>query len=147
MTFILEMADHLAAGNNMGKVLQRIERRKYIWHRIIPNISYLILIGSLLLALSFAFNYNGFRDSFQNWYEIAIFFWLIFLAPSLPSTFYEWYESIRDTLLETHELNQEVSISEEEVYLFDGSKITYYPKKLFCLLRPRKLCRLLRGDF
>ena len=131
----------------MGKVLQRIERRKYIWHRIIPNISYLILIGSLLLALSFAFNYNGFRDSFQNWYEIAIFFWLIFLAPSLPSTFYEWYESIRDTLVETHELNQEVSISEEEVYLFDGSKITYYPRKFFRLLRPRKLFRLLRGDF
>ena len=131
----------------MGKVLQRIERRKYIWHRIIPNVSYLILIGSLLLALSFAFNYNGFRDSFQNWYEIALFFWLIFLAPSLPSTLYEWYEKIKDSLLETHELNQEVSISEEEVYLFDGSKITYYPKKLFRFLSPRKIFRLLRGDF
>jgi len=131
----------------MGKVLQRIERRRYIWLRIIPNITNVILIGSLLLALSFAFNYNGFRDSFQNWYEIAIFFWLIFLAPSLPSTFYEWYESIRDTLVETHELNQEASMSEEEVYLFDGSKITYYPKKLFRFLSPRKLFRLLKGDF
>ena len=123
----------------MGKVLQRIERRRYIWLRIIPNITNVILIGSLLLALSFAFNYNGFRDSFQNWYEIAFFFWLIFLAPSLPSTFYEWYEKIKDSLIETHEFNQEeASISEEEVYLFDGSKITYYPKKLF---------RLLKGDF
>ena len=139
MTFILEMADHLAAGNNMGKVLQRIERRKYIWHRIIPNISYVILIGSLLLALSFAFNYNGFRDSFQNWYEIAFFFWLIFLAPSLPSTFYEWYESIRDSLVETHEFNQEeASMSENEVYLFHTPKALSYPKKLL---------RLLRGDF
>ena len=122
----------------MGKVLQRIERRKYIWHRIIPNISYLILIGSLLLALSFAFNYNGFRDSFQNWYEIAIFFWLIFLAPSLPSTVYEWYEKIKDALLETHEFNQEQSMSEKEVYLFQTPKIKYYPKKIL---------RLLKGDF
>jgi len=119
----------------MGKVLQRIERRKYIWHRIIPNISYLILIGSLLLALSFAFNYNGFRDSFQNWYEIAFFFWLIFLAPSLPSTFYEWYEKIKDSLLETHELNQEASMSENEVYLFHTPKALSYPKKLFHLIR------------
>jgi hypothetical protein len=120
----------------MGKVLQRIERRRYIWHRIIPNISYLILIGSLLLALSFAFNYNGFRDSFQNWYEIAFFFWLIFLAPSLPSTFYEWYESIRDTLVETHEFNQkEASMSENEVYLFHTPKAIAYPKKLLRLLR------------
>ena len=122
----------------MGTVLQRIERRKYIWHRIIPNISYLILIGSLLLALSFAFNYNGFRDSFQNWYEIAFFCWLIFLAPSLPSTFYEWYESIRDTLVETHEFNQEASMSENEVYLFHTPKALTYPKKLL---------RWLRGDF
>ena len=123
----------------MGKVLQRIERRKYIWDRIIPNISYLILIGSLLLALSFAFNYNGFRDSFQNWYEIAFFFWLIFLAPSLPSTSYEWYESIRDALVETHEFNQEeASISENEVYLFHTPKALTFPKKLL---------RLLRGDF
>ena len=131
----------------MGKVLQRIERRRYIWLRVIPNITNVILIGSLLLALSFAFNYNGFRDSFQNWYEIALFFWLIFLAPSLPSTLYEWYEKIKDSLLETHELNQEASISEEEVYLFDGSKIMYYPRKFFRFLRPRKLFRLLRGDF
>ena len=124
----------------MGKVLQRIERRKYIWHRIIPNISYLILIGSLLLALSFAFNYNGFRDSFQNWYEIALFFWLIFLAPSVPSTCYEWYESIRDTLVETHELNQEASMSEKEVYLFH----IHTPKPLSF---PQKLLHLIRRNF
>ena len=123
----------------MGKALQRIERRKYIWHRIIPNIENLILIGSLLLALSFAFNYNGFRDSFQNWYEIALFFWLIFLAPSLSSTCYEWYESLRDALIETHEFNQEeASISENEVYLFHTPKALTYPKKLL---------RWLRGDF
>ena len=102
---------------------------------LLPN---LILIGSVLLALSFAFNFHGFRDSFQNWYEIAFFFWLIFLAPSLPSTFYEWYESIRDTLVETHELNQEASMSENEVYLFHTPKALSYPKKLF---------RLLRGDY
>ena len=122
----------------MGKVLQRIERRRYIWLRIIPNITNVILIGSLLLALSFAFNFHGFRDSFQNWYEIALFFWLIFLAPSLPSTLYEWYESIRDTLIETHELNQEQSMSEKEVYLFHTPKALTYPKKLL---------RFLRGDF
>ena len=119
----------------MGKVLQRIERRRYIWLRIIPNITNVILIGSLLLALSFAFNYNGFRDSFQNWYEIALFFWLIFLAPSLPSTLYEWYESIRDTLVETHEFNQEASMSENEVYLFHTPKALSYPKKLLRSIR------------
>ena len=139
MAIILKMADGLAAGNNMGKVLQRIERRRYIWLRIIPNITNVILIGSLLLALSFAFNYNGFRDSFQNWYEIAIFFWLIFLAPSLPSTFYEWYEKIKDSLIETHEFNQEeASMSENKVYLFHTPKALTYPKKLL---------RWLKGDF
>ena len=138
MAIILKMADDLAAGNNMGKVLQRIERRRYIWLKIIPNITNVILIGSLLLALSFAFNYNGFRDSFQNWYEIALFFWLIFLAPSLPSTLYEWFESIRDTLVETHEFNQEASMSENEVYLFHTPKALTYPKKIL---------RWLRGDF
>ena len=122
----------------MGKELQRIERRKYIWYRLIPQIAIFISICSLLLALSFAFNFHGFRDSFQNWYEIAFFFWLIFLAPSLPSTFYEWYESIRDTLVETHELNQEAPMSEEEVYLFHTPKLPSYPKKLL---------HLLRGDF
>ena len=122
----------------MGKALHRIERRKYIVNRLLPQLAILILIGSLLLALSFAFNFNGFRDSFQNWYEIAFFFWLIFLAPSLPSTFYEWYESIRDTLVETHELNQEASMSENEVYLFHTPKALSYPKKLL---------RFLRGDF
>ena len=124
----------------MGKVLQRIERRRYIWLRIIPNITNVILIGSLLLALSFAFNYNGFRDSFQNWYEIAIFFWLIFLAPTLPSTCYEWYESIRDALVETHELNQEASMSQKEVYLFH----IHTPKPLSF---PQKLLHLIRRNF
>ena len=145
------MLEPLAIGlikeSNMGKVLQRIERRKYIWHRIIPKICYLILIGSLLLALSFAFNYNGFRDSFQNWYEIGFFFFWVIYAPFVPQACYELYQIIKKSLVETHELNQEVSISEEEVYLFDGSKITYYPKKLFRFLSPRKIFRLLKGDF
>ena len=124
----------------MGKELQRIERRKYIWHRIIPKVSYVICIGSLLLALSFAFNFHGFRDSFQNWYEIAFFFWLIFLAPSLPSICYEWYESIRDALVETHEFNQEQSMSENEVYLFH----IHTPKPLSF---PQKLLHLIRRNF
>ena len=131
----------------MGKELQRIERRKYIWHRIIPQVSYLICIGSLLLALSFAFNFHGFRDSFQNWYEIGFFFFWVIYAPFVPQACYELYQIIKKSLVETHELNQEVSISEEEVYLFDGSKITYYPRKFFRFLRPKKLFRLLKGDF
>ena len=131
----------------MGKELQRIKRRKYIVNRLLPQLSIFIFIGSLLLALSFAFNYNGFRDSFQNWYEIAVLFYWIIFGPFVPQACYELYQIIKKSLVETHELNQEVSISEEEVYLFDGSKITYYPKKLFRLLRPRKLFRLLKGDF
>ena len=131
----------------MGKALQRIERRKYIWHRIIPRVSYLICIGSLLLALSFAFNFNGFRDSFQNWYEIAMFFFWVIYAPFVPQACYEGYQLIKDSLVETHKLNQEQSMSEKEVYLFDGSKITYYPRKFFRFLRPKKLFRLLKGDF
>ena len=107
----------------------------------------LILIGSVLLALSFAFNFNGFRDSFQSWYEIAILFYWIIFGPFFPHSCYEGYQIVKKSLVETHELNQEQSMSEEEVYLFDGSKITYYPRRLFRLLRPKKILRFLRGDF
>ena len=131
----------------MGKELQRIARRKYIWHRLIPQIAIFISICSLLVILAFSFNFYGFRDSFQNWYEIAMFFFWVIYAPFVPQVCYELYQIIKKSLVETHELNQEVSISEEEVYLFDGSKITYYPRKFFRLLRPRKLFRLLKGDF
>ena len=131
----------------MGKALHRIERRKYIVNRLLPQLAILILIGSLLLALSFAFNFHGFRDSFQNWYEIGFFFFWVIYAPFVPQACYDLYQIIKKSLVETHELNQEVSISDEEVYLFDGSKITYYPKKLFRFLSPRKLFRLLKGDF
>ena len=124
----------------MGKVLQRIERRKYIWHRIIPKIAIFISICSLLVILSFAFNFYGFRDLFQDWDWIEksfFFFWVIY-APILPGKFYEWYEKIKDFLLETPELNQEPSMSEKEVYLFHTPKALSYPKKLL---------RLLKGDF
>ena len=132
---------------NMKEVLPRIERARYIWHRIIPKIAIFVSICSLLVILAFAFNFHGFRDSFQNWYEIGFFFFWVIYAPFFPQGCYELYQIIKKSLVETHELNQEVSISDEEVYLFDGSKITYYPKKLFRLLSPRKLFRLLKGDF
>ena len=115
--------------------------------KLLPKLAILIFIGSVLLALSFAFNFHGFRDSFQNWYEIGFFFFWAIYAPFVPQACYELYQIIKKSLVETHELNQEVSISDEEVYLFDGSKITFYPKKLFRFLSPRKLFRLLRGDF
>ena len=115
--------------------------------KLLPKLAILIFIGSLLLVLSFVFNFHGFRDSFQNWYEIGFFFFWVIYEPFVPEAFYELYQIIKKYLVETHELNQEVSISEEEVYLFDGSKITYYPKKLFRFLSPRKLFRLLKGDF
>ena len=117
------------------------------FEKLLIILANLILIGSLLLALSFAFNFNGFRDSFQDWYEIAIFFFWVIYAPFVPQACYEGYQVIKDSLVETHEFNQEQSMSEKEVYLFDGSKITYYPKKLFRLLSPRKIFRLLKGDF
>ena len=117
------------------------------FEKLLIILANLILIGSVLLALSFAFNFHGFRDSFLNWYEIAMFFFWVIYAPFVPQACYELYQIIKKSLVETHELNQEVSISEEEVYLFDGSKITYYPKKLFRLLSPRKIFRLLKGDF
>ena len=116
-------------------------------NKLLPKLAILIFIGSLLLVLSFAFNFHGFRDSFQNWYEIAMFFFWAIYAPFFPQGCYELYQIIKKSLVETHELNQEQSISEEEVYLFDGSKIMYYPKKLFRFLRPKKLFRLLKGDF
>ena len=125
-----------------GELLGHLWMKKLII--LLPN---LILIGSVLLALSFAFNFHGFRDSFQNWYEIGFFFFWVIYAPFVPQACYELYQIIKKSLVETHELNQEVSISDEEVYLFDGSKITYYPKKLFRFLSPRKLFRLLKGDF
>ena len=124
----------------MGKVLQRIERRKYIWHRIIPQIAIFISICSLLVILSFAFNFYGFRDLFQDWdwIEKSFFFFYVIYAPIFPGMFYEWYEKIKDSLLETHELNQEASMSENEVYLFHTPKALTYPKKLL---------RWLKGDF
>ena len=134
------MVIKLATINNMGKVLQRIERRKYIWDRIIPKIAIFVSICSLLVILAFAFNFYGFRDLFQDWdwIEKSFFFYFIISAPIFPGMFYEWYEKIKDSLLETHELNQEASMSENEVYLFHTPKALTYPKKLL---------RLLRGDF
>ena len=120
----------------------------HLWmKKLLPKLAILIFIGSVLLALSFTFNFHGFRDSFQNWYEIGFFFFWVIYAPFVPQACYELYQIIKKSLVETHELNQEVSISDEEVYLFDGSKITYYPKKLFRFLSPRKLFRMLKGDF
>ena len=126
--------------NLMGKVLQRIERRKYIWHRIIPKIAIFVSICSLLVILSYVFNFYGFRDLFQDWdwIEKSFFFFYVIYAPIFPGMFYEWYEKIKDSLLETHELNQEASMSENEVYLFHTPKFMLYPKKIL---------RFLRGDF
>ena len=135
------MADDLVAGNNMGKALQRIERRKYIWDRIIPKIAIFVSICSLLVILAFAFNFYGFRDLFQDWdwIEKSFFFYFIISAPIFPGMFYEWYEKIKDSLIETHEFNQEeASMSENEVYLFHTPKALSYPKKFL---------RFLRGDF
>jgi len=116
------------------------------FEKLLIVLANLILIGSLLLALSFAFNYNGFRDSFQSWYEIAVLFYWIIFGPFVPQACYEGYQVIKDSLVKTHEFNQEQSMSEKEVYLFDGSKITYYPRKLFRFLKGDFL-RFLRGDF
>jgi len=124
--------------NLMGKVLQRIERRKYIWDRIIPKIAIFVSICSLLVILSYVFNFYGFRDLFQDWdwIEKSFFFYFIISAPIFPGMFYEWYEKIKDSLIETHEFNQkEASMSENEVYLFHTPKLLSYPKKLFRLLR------------
>ena len=131
----------------MSKYKETLMKNYSHFEKLLIVLANLILIGSVLLALSFAFNFHGFRDSFQNWYEIGFFFFWVIYAPFVPQACYELYQIIKKSLVETHELNQEVSISEEEVYLFDGSKITYYPKKLFRFLSPRKLFRLLRGDF
>ena len=124
--------------NLMGKVLQRIERRKYIWDRIIPKIAIFVSICSLLVILSYVFNFYGFRDLFQDWdwIEKSFFFYFVISAPIFPGMFYEWYEKIKDSLIETHEFNQkEASMSENEVYLFHTPKVLSYPKKLFRLLR------------
>ena len=93
----------------------------------------LILIGSVLLALSFAFNYNGFRDSFQSWYEIGfLFYWIIF-GPFVPQACYDGYQEIKSIFKETHEFNEEEYNEREgqEVYLFHTPKLLSYPKKLF----------------
>jgi len=119
------------------------------FEKLLIILANLILIGSVLLAFSFAFNFHGFRDSFQNGYEIGFFFFWVIYAPFVPQACYELYQIIKKSLVETHEFNEQEFNEREgqEVYLFDGSKITYYPKKLFRFLSPRKLFRLLRGDF
>ena len=118
------------------------------FEKLLIILANLILIGSLLLALSFAFNYNGFRDSFQSWYEIAVLFYWIIFGPFVPQACYEGYQEIKSLFEEIHELNVEEFNEREgkEVYLFDGSKITHYPKKLFRFLRV-DFFRFLRGDF
>ena len=70
---------------------------------------------------------------------ITIPFLIAHIVPNNP---------IVSLLREIHELNEEQYIEREgkEVYLFDGSKITYYPKKLFRFLRGDFL-HFLRGDF
>lgn len=110
------------------------------FEKLLIILANLILIGSVLLALSFAFNYNGFRDSFQNLYEIAILFYWIIFGPFVPQACYEGYQEIKSLFKEIHELNEEEYNEREgkEVHLFDGSKITHYPKKIL---------RFLRGDF
>ena len=143
MAIILEMTDGLAVNFSRGFKMKNYSN----FEKLLIILANLILIGSVLLALAFAFNFHGFRDSFQNWYEIGFFFFWVIYAPFVPQACYELYQIIKKSLVETHELNQEVSISEEEVYLFDGSKITYYPRKIFRFLRPKKLFRLLKGDF
>ena len=126
----------------MEKVLQRIERRRYIWHRIIPKIAIFVSICSLLVILSYVFNFYGFRDLFQDWdwIEKSFFFFYVIYAPIFPGMFYELYESIRDALVETHEFNQEASMSEKEVYLFH----IHTPKPLSF---PQKLLHLIRRNF
>ena len=118
------------------------------FEKLLIILANLILIGSVLLALSFAFNYNGFRDSFQSWYEIAVLFYWIIFGPFVPQACYEGYQEIKSLFEEIHEVNVEEFNEREgqEVYLFDGSKITYYPKKLFRFLRGDFL-RFLRGNF
>ena len=118
------------------------------FEKLLIILANLILIGSVLLALSFAFNYNGFRDSFQNWYEIAVLFYWIIFGPFVPQACYEGYQEIKSLFEEIHEVNVEEFNEREgqEVYLFDGSKITHYPKKLFRFLRGDFL-HFLRGDF
>ena len=105
--------------------------------KLLILLSNLILIGSVLLALSFAFNFNGFRNSFQNWYEIAIFFYWIIFAPLVPSICYELYQIIKSLFEEIHEVNVEEFNEREgqEVYLFHTPKIMYYPKKILRFLR------------
>ena len=105
-------------------------------NKLLIILANLILIGSVLLVLSFAFNFHGFRDSFQNWYEIGFFFFWVIYAPFVPQGCYELYQIIKKSLIEAHEFNQEeASMSENEVYLFHTPNIMYYPKKILRLLR------------
>ena len=107
------------------------------FEKLLILLANLILIGSLLLALSFAFNYNGFRDSFQNWYEIVILFYWIIFGPFVPQACYEGYQEIKSLFEEIHEVNVEEFNKREgqEVYLFHTPKLLSYPKKLFHLIR------------
>ena len=84
------------------------------FEKLLILLANLILIGSVLLALSFAFNYNGFRDSFQSWYEIAILFYWIIFGPFFPHSCYDGYQVIKDSLIETHRFNKEQAKQDEE---------------------------------
>ena len=136
MAIILEMADGLVVNFSRGFKMKNYSH----FEKLLIVLANLILIGSVLLALSFAFNFHGFRDSFQSWYEIAIFFFWVIYAPFVPQACYELYQIIKKSLVETHELNEEEFNKREgqEVYLFHTPKFMHYPKKIL---------RLLKGDF
>ena len=76
------------------------------FEKLLIVLANLILIGSVLLALSFAFNFNGFRDSFQDWYEIAIFFFWVIYAPFVPQACYEGYQEIKSLFKEVMESSE-----------------------------------------
>ena len=105
------------------------------FEKLLIILANLILIGSLLLALSFAFNFYGFRDLFQDWdwIEKSFFFFYVIYAPIFPGMFYEWYEKFKYSRIK--ELYQEPSMSEKEAYLFHTPMVLSIPKKLLHLLR------------
>jgi len=89
-------------------------------------------ICSVLLMLSYLFNFNEFRSLFQDKVEVFFFFfWSIYIplmVIAIPEVYLDWVSYFR-RLHQQNKKDYDEHIHEEP-YLFDAVKVINYPKKV-----------------
>jgi len=94
---------------------------------------YLVGICSALLLLSYLFNYNQFREIFQNKLDIFFFFFWTLLAPSIAMSLPFCYLGAFSYFKKLHRDNKNDYDERihEEPYLFDKTKALNFSLKTF----------------